>query len=95
MRKVDCSDMVSQLKFQGVGVEIVLLPEVWLIVEEHVVIDEGYRNDEGDMSLAIVLDDLEQLPLGIGGELFFEIAHNVLQDIALFRRRGLEAQGLH
>ena len=60
------------------GVEVVLLPEVRLIVEAHVVIDEGYGNDEGDMPLAIVLDDLKQLPFGIGGELFFEIPHNVL-----------------
>lgn len=92
---VDYSNMVSQLEFQGVRVEIVLLLEVRLIVETYVVIDEGYRNDEGDMPLAIVVDDLKQLPLGIGRELLFEITHNVLQDIAMFRRRGLEAQGLH
>lgn len=89
------SGMVSQLELQVVWVQIVLLLEVWLIIEVYVVIDEGYGHDEGDISLAIVVDALQQFLLGIGGELLFKIPHDVLQDIAMFRRRGLEAQGLH
>ena len=87
--------VVSQLQLQRVGVQVVLPREVRLIVEAHVVVDEGDGHDEGDMPLAIRGDDLQQLRLGIKGELLFEVPHDVLQDIAVLRRRGLEAQGLH
>ena len=65
------SSMVSQLELQGVWLQIVLLLKVRLIIEAYVVIDEGYGHDEGDMPLAIEVNDLQQLLLGIGGELFF------------------------
>lgn len=87
--------MVSQLELQWVGVQIVLLLEVRLIIEAYVVIDEGDGHDEGNMPLAIVVDDLQQLLPGMGGELSLKIPHDVLQDIVMLRRGGLEAQGLH
>ena len=85
------SDMVSQLELQWVGGQIVLLFEVWLIIEAYIVIDESDRHDEGDKSLAIITDNLQQLLFCIGGELFLKIAHDVLQDIAMLGRRSLEA----
>ena len=89
------SSMVSQLELQGIGVQIVLLLKVRLIKEAYKVIDEGNGHDEGDIPRAVVIDNLQQFLLGIGGELFLKIPHNVLQDIVMLRRGGLEAQGLH
>ena len=82
--------MVSQLELQRVGVQIVLLLEVRLIKEAYVLIDEGDGHDETNMALAVVTDNLQQLLPGIGGELFFKIPRDVLQDIAMLRHRGLE-----
>jgi hypothetical protein len=58
--------MVSQLELQGMGIQIVLLGEIRLIIEPYVVIDEGDGHNEGDVPLAIIIDDLQQLLLGIG-----------------------------
>ena len=87
--------MVSQLELQGMGMQIILLGKIRLIIEPYVVIDEGDGHNEGDVPLAIISDDLQQLLFGIGGELSFKISHGVLQNIAMLRRCGLEAQGLH
>ena len=87
--------MVSQLELQGVGVKIVLLVKVWLINKAFKVIDEGNGHDEGNLALAIVLDDLGQLLSGIRGKPFFEIPRDVLQAIVMLRRGSLEEQGLH
>ena len=77
------------------GVKIVLLLKVRLINKAFKVIDEGKGHNEGNLPLAIVFDDLEQLLPGIGSELFLEIPRDVLQAIIMLRRGSLEAQGLY
>jgi len=47
------SSVVSQPELQGVGVQVVLPLEKRKIVKAYVVIDEGYRNDQGNLALAI------------------------------------------
>ena len=89
------SSMVSQLELQGVWVQIELLLKVQLIIEAYVVIDEGYGYDEGDMPLAIEVNDLQQLLPLSKRDLFLKMPRNVLQYIVMLRRGGLEAQGLY
>ena len=86
--------MVSQLELHGVGVQIALVLKVRLIKAAYKMIDEGYGHNEGDVPLAILVDDLGQLLSAIGKKLFLKIPRDVLQAIVMLRRGGLEAQGL-
>ena len=70
--------MVTELQFDGVGIEIVLLFEVRLIVFSDVVFDERDRNNQGKIFLPIEFNDLEKLLFLIGRKLIFEITHHVL-----------------
>jgi len=55
---MDSSEEVVHLELQGLGVQVALLPEVCEIEKAYVVIDAGYRNDEGSVAVAIAIDDL-------------------------------------
>ena len=80
--------MVSQLEFQGMGMQIVLLLKVRLIVFAFVVIDERDRYDEGNGALTIKVDNLEQFLLFIPRELFLEITRDMRQNVGIFLGRG-------
>ena len=49
-------DVVAQLQFDGVGVEIPRPPEVGLVVLAHVMADQGDRHDEGDQAPVMQAD---------------------------------------
>ena len=46
-------NMISQLQFHGMGIKIVLVPQVWLIVFAHVVVNERDWDDEGNITVLV------------------------------------------
>jgi hypothetical protein len=87
--------MASQLEFQGMGMQIVLLLKVRLIVSAFVVIDQRDRYDEGKGALTIKVDNLEQFLLFIPRELFLEITQDMRENVSIFLGRGFQAKGFH
>jgi len=69
------------------GIEIVLELQIGLIVFPHVVVNERDGYNERDITLAIVVDDLQQFLFFVAGKVFLEIPHQMLQDIDLLLDR--------
>ena len=86
--------MISQLQGYRVWIQIGLLHEIGLLVLSDIMIDECDRNNQRHKTVVVSIDDLNQLLLFIGGQLSFEIAHNVLQDIRVLFHRGFELKSL-
>ena len=82
--------MISQLQGNRVWVQIGLLHEIGLLVLSDIMIDKCDRNNQRHKTVVVSIDDLEQLLLFICGQLSFEVAHNMLQDIRVLFYRGFE-----
>ena len=82
-------EMVPQHQLDRVRVKIYLSFQVRLPVFPHIMVYEGYRHDEGDVSLMIGLNDLEKFRLFITRKLFFEIAHPMEEHVGVLSRGGL------
>jgi hypothetical protein len=52
--------MISQLQLYGVGMEVILAFQVWLVVFAHIVIHRGDGHNEGDQELPISVNNLQQ-----------------------------------
>ena len=87
--------MVSQHKFKRMRVQVVLSFQVRLIVFPHVVVEDCDGDYEGDESFVIAFYDLQQFLLLIGGKMFFEVTHDVREDIGVLSRCGDETKPFH
>jgi hypothetical protein len=86
-------NMVAQLQFNGMGVQVDLFFKIRLIIFSYVMIHERHGNDEGKNLSPIEIDDFKQLLLFTRRQLFLEIAHHVHQHIGVFLRGGLQLKG--
>jgi hypothetical protein len=59
--------MISQLQLYGVGMEVILVLQIWLIVFAHIVIHQGDRHNEGNKELPIEVKNLQQFSFFIPG----------------------------
>jgi len=87
--------MVAELQFQRVGIEIDLLFQVCLIVFPYVMIHESHWHNQGNESLMVFINNLQEFLLLIGGEVFLEVAHDVMKDIGVLRLRWLDRHCPH
>jgi len=76
------------------GVEIVLLPQIGLVVFADEMIEQGDRDDQRHIAVAVCIDDLQHLLLLVCRQIIFEIAKCMQQDIAMFFGRGQNPQCL-
>jgi hypothetical protein len=60
------SDMIPELQFEGMWIQIVLNFKIGLVVFSHVVIDQGDRHNEREMTLLVVIENFQQFPFLIG-----------------------------
>jgi hypothetical protein len=89
------SNMIPQLQFQRVGIQVMLAPQIGLVIFAHIMVDQGERDNERDMALVIMFDNFEQFQLFIPGKVFLEIAHQMLQDIGMLLYGCAQLQRLH
>ncbi len=75
--------------------QIILLPQVRLIVFADVVIDQRDGHDEGNGAFAIEADNLQELLFFVRGKLFLEVTQYVDHDVGVLLGRGFETKGLH
>ena len=59
--------VVSQLKFDGVRMEIVLLLQIGLIIFTNIVVHEGNRNNQRNIRLAVETDNFQEFSFFIRG----------------------------
>ena len=87
--------MISQFQLHRMRVKVDLLLQVGLVVFAHIVADQSKGHDKWDIALSVLIECLQQFLLFISGELFFEIAHHVLEHVDIFLDGGFYLQGLH
>lgn len=75
--------------------EVVLVLQIRLLVFTDVVTDERDRYDEGNGTLTVKVDNLQQLLFFIRRKLFLEITQDVDHNVGIFPRRRRKAKGLH
>lgn len=78
------SDMGPKLQFNRVRIQIRLYFEIGLIVFTYIVIDQGNRNHQGNKTIFVLLETLQEFLFFIRSQLFFKITHNMLKDIEIF-----------
>jgi len=89
------SNVVPQLKLQGVRMQIVLLFEVGLIIFSDIVIDQCDGYDKRNEPLMVVINDLKEFLFFIAGELRLKIPHNVHEYVCILLDGRFETKGLH
>ena len=81
--------MIPQLQFHRVRVQIKLLLQIRLLIFPHIVINQGNRHDQGQLTPAVSVDDFQQLLLFVAAQLLLEISQQVIKDVGVFADRGL------
>ena len=57
------SRVISQFEFDGVRIQIHLLPQIRLLIFAHVVVDQSDRHDQRNDLAPVLIDNVEQFPL--------------------------------
>ena len=84
--------MVEQHKFLRVRLEVNLVLQVRLREDQEMMTQQGARDDQGQESMAVAVDDLCQFLPGGSGNLALEVAGDAVQHIRMPRPRAGTAQ---
>lgn len=87
--------MVSQLQFQRMRPQVGLLLEVGLVVFAYIMIEQGDGHNQREVALMKIFDDFQQFLLFVRGNIFLEIAHQVMEYIGVLFQCGFAFECFH